>query len=62
MNGYGYQWKIAPGCCRAAEIDAGDLTPSCGCDQASDDLWFWGLAVIALGVAVLLPAKKKGRR
>jgi MYXO-CTERM domain-containing protein len=60
MRGYGYQWKISPGCCRAAQIEAGDIPPNCGAGGSSSDTWFWGLAAIALGLAVFLPAK--GRR
>jgi hypothetical protein len=53
LGGYGYQWRISPGCCRAGAIEAGDVAPCSG-----SGLWFWIAAVIAVGAAVCLPARR----
>lgn len=54
INGYGYQWRISPGCCKAADIEAGDVAPCC-----DSTMWFWLLALGAVGVALFAPKRGK---
>lgn len=56
MDGYGYQWRINPMCCKAQAQAAGDVggdCPSVG--------WFWGFTVVAIAAALLV-ARPKGAR
>lgn len=51
MDGYGYQWKTNPLCCRAEEKAAGDGPCPSNC-------WFWLIAAGVLGLAILAPVKR----
>lgn len=57
MNGYGYQWRQSPACCRAAQIESGDFAPAC-----PSDCWFWWVALGAAAAAILLPVRKGAPR
>lgn len=54
LQGYGYQWRVSDGCCKAAAIEAGDIRQDC-----PSSCWFWLLAIGAVGVALYWP--KRGR-
>lgn len=54
MTGYGYQWRHSAGCCKADQIEAGNVAPEC-----PSSYWFWLLAAAAIGTAVLWPVKRR---
>jgi hypothetical protein len=56
MDGYGYQWRVNPACCRADAVEAGDVPVEC-----PSTCWFWLLAA-GVGLVAAFAPKKRGAR